>query len=114
MAYIHVRKVPEDWRHPKDEHGRYIALLPGYYLEESREEWEELVEEFEREGRTRKEAEEHVNSTQFTVKPEDYMPQWDESKLTHFQLYEDTSEGTPVSPVMSIEEYPELFDAFIH
>lgn len=32
------------------------------------------------------------------------MPQWDEDEKTHFQMHEDTSEGTPKSPPMESKE----------
>jgi hypothetical protein len=32
------------------------------------------------------------------------MPQWPEEERTHWQMYEDTSEGTPISPVMESPE----------
>lgn len=28
---------------------------------------------------------------------EDYMPEWSEEELTHIQLYENTTEGTPMT-----------------
>ena len=34
----------------------------------------------------------------------DYMPDWSEEEKTHFCLYEDVSEGTPVSPVFATKE----------
>lgn len=38
----------------------------------------------------------------------DYMPDWDESERTHYQAYENTTEGTPISPVFATED--ELID----
>jgi len=36
---------------------------------------------------------------------EDYMPEFPQGTATHFQMYEETSEGTPISPVCAtIEE----------
>lgn len=32
------------------------------------------------------------------------MPDWPESERTHLQMYEDTTEGTPISPVMKTAE----------
>ena len=32
------------------------------------------------------------------------MPEWPEAERTHWQMYEDTSEGTPISPVMETPE----------
>lgn len=36
--------------------------------------------------------------------PKDYMPDWPEEERTHWQMYEDTSEGTPISPVFETPE----------
>lgn len=36
--------------------------------------------------------------------PEDYMPDWPEEERTHYQMYETTSEGTPISPVFATPE----------
>jgi hypothetical protein len=36
--------------------------------------------------------------------PADYMPNWPENERTHFQMYEDTTEGTPISPVFETPE----------
>ena len=32
------------------------------------------------------------------------MPEWPEHEKTHFQMYENTTEGTPISPVMPTPE----------
>jgi hypothetical protein len=34
----------------------------------------------------------------------DYMPQWAPEERTHFMMYEDTSEGTPISPAFATAE----------
>ena len=39
---------------------------------------------------------------------EDYMPEWKDEELTHIQLYENTSEGTPISPVYLASEIEKL------
>ena len=31
--------------------------------------------------------------------PEAFTPDWPDSERTHWQMYEDTTEGTPISPV---------------
>lgn len=36
--------------------------------------------------------------------PKDYMPDWPDAERTHWQMYEDTSEGTPISPVCETPE----------
>lgn len=35
---------------------------------------------------------------------EDYMPNWPDEECTHFMMYEDTSEGTPISPAFETPE----------
>ncbi|TIW20139.1 MAG: hypothetical protein E5V63_32185 [Mesorhizobium sp.] len=35
---------------------------------------------------------------------EDYMPDWPDAERTHFMMYEDTSEGTPISPAFATPE----------
>lgn len=63
-----VRRVPPDWKHPTDFHGRYIPM------EEPMSDWEnEIVE-------------------------------WTPEQATHFMMYEDTSEGTPISPAFATPE----------
>lgn len=36
--------------------------------------------------------------------PGDHMPDWPESERTHFMMYEDVSEGTPISPAFATPE----------
>lgn len=36
--------------------------------------------------------------------PGDYRPDWSSEEMTAFQIYEEVSEGTPVSPVFQSEE----------
>lgn len=78
-----VRRVRGDWQHPKDARGRFIPLFEDYGrdLDEwkaGRSEWEPL--------------------------PEEYMPSWTEEEADHLMMYENTSEGTPISPVFKTAE----------
>jgi len=36
--------------------------------------------------------------------PDEFMPNWSEAERTHFMMYEDTSEGTPISPAFATAE----------
>lgn len=36
--------------------------------------------------------------------PNDHMPDWPDEERTHFMMYEDTSEGTPISPAFATPE----------
>jgi len=86
-----VRRVPKDWKHPKDKNGNYIPLLYDY--DEDLKSWMEYKEKYKKEEF----SEEKPN-------PKDYMPNWPKEERTHLQMYETTSEGTPISPVMETPE----------
>lgn len=36
--------------------------------------------------------------------PDDYMPTWTEEEATHLMMYENTTEGTPISPAFATPE----------
>ena len=77
-----VRRVPANWEHPKEwRYGRHDFIpfhdrsILKYY-----EAGEDPPEESE------------------------FMPDWKDEERTHYQMYEDTTEGTPISPVMATPE----------
>jgi len=78
------RRVPRWWQHPRDETGDLIPLLSGSFSDALKG-WRE-----------------HNDRPEPT--PLDYMPDWREEDKTHYQMYEDTTEGTPISPVMATPE----------
>lgn len=85
-----MRRVPADWQHPTDAGGEYIPLLNEFTYNA-----EEIAEGL-RDGWLKNEPPNYGCAV---------MPQWPESERTHFQMYEDTTEGTPISPVFAtIEE----------
>jgi hypothetical protein len=90
-----VRKVPKDWEHPRDHRGHLIPLHDRSYAQEAQE-FLAIANE-----KGLQEAVEYMN----LPREEDFMPDWPPSERTHVQMYEDTSEGTPISPVFAtIEE----------
>lgn len=110
-----VRRVPADWQHPRDERGRLIPLYGRSYSEELRK-WNEgnanWIEGLRQDWTTKDWVpidEEHRNMS-FSEwdggqpQSEDYMPDWPEAERTHYQMYEVTSEGTPISPVFASPE----------
>lgn len=74
-----IRRVPPGWKHPVDEEG-YIPMH----------------------DRTVKEAIEkgELQKGEWAAW---YRPEWTEEP-THFQVYEEVTEGTPLSPVFESEE----------
>lgn len=90
-----VRMVPEGWEHPTTQTGRCKPLLDGY--EEALEEFAGAIKEM---GLT--EAIDYYSGGPIS---EDYMlvgvP---DSERTQYMMYEDTSEGTPLSPAFETPE----------
>ena len=89
-----VRKVPSDWKHPKGYGEKYdplyegfAAALAGFKSDVESMGWKEALGY-------------HGGGPN----PDSYMPDWTIEERTHYQMYEDTSEGTPISPVMETPE----------
>ena len=86
---IKIRRVPANWQHPKNERGRYIPMS-------------------ERFGYGAADIKEGLRDGWLKDEPPDYgldiMPRWTDAECTHLQMYEDISEGTPISPVMPTAE----------
>jgi hypothetical protein len=115
-----VRRVPAGWKHPKDDRtGQYMPLLDGFNARLA--EWMESDAQW-RKGLCRNYGWERNNEPEWEpidpkhagmtyeeyngAKPDQdhYVPDWPEAERTHYQMYEDTSEGTPISPVMDSPE----------
>lgn len=87
-----VRRVPENWEHPKDEMGRYIPIYDNY---------ENKVKEFQ----SRVESKGVANALEYY----DGGPKYSrfmhpDGERTHYMMYETTSEGTPISPAFATPE----------
>lgn len=105
-----VRRVHKDWKHPTDEHGNFVPLYGPEDGDALQREWDgekklwdlgahEAIEEDP--DRARMSYEEwHGPRPAWS----DYMRNWHESLRTHLQMYETTTEGTPISPVMATPE----------
>jgi hypothetical protein len=103
-----VRRVPKNWKHPKNEDGNYIPLF-GYSFSDDLAEWKlgnkkwklGLMDDYA--GGWIKISKKYKNMSYEEwdgdkPKKENYMPEWKEKELTHIMMYECTSEGTPISP----------------
>lgn len=99
-----VRMVPANWEHPQytadnapfeRSIGRYIPLLGGSYTEAARE-----FLEMANKGS----LQEAIDYYGEAPKEDDYMPDWPEVERTHLMMYENTSEGTPISPAFKTPE----------
>lgn len=104
-----VRRIPYNWKHPKDENGCYIPLdgdsfskdLEKYNM--GKELWERgFCEDWSDDPRDWKPKESSQNYTYEEwagdpPKEDEYMPYWPDEERT-------CSEGTPISPVMKDPE----------
>lgn len=108
-----VRMVPADWRHPKEynHYRRANEYKPMHYRDWAEEaaEWDAEREKWER-GELPDYASADDAGTPYDQwagpRPysSDYMPNWPADQRTHYMMYEDTSEGTPISPAFATPE----------
>lgn len=89
-----VRKVPRGWEHPKDWFGNYKALMDGYA-----DAFAKFSADVEKYG-----LEEAVNDWGGGPVREDYMPEWTPDEATYYMMYENVTEGTPISPAFATPE----------
>jgi hypothetical protein len=114
-----VRRVPADWQHPKEQKpdwqtGRmvecYKPLLHGERYQTDIDAWDEECTKWKSGWRPdyRTSPEERLMTYEQWAgqRPhrDDYMPDWPAEKRTHLMMYEDTSEGTPISPAFETPE----------
>ncbi len=105
-----LRRVPANWEHPKDTSGKLIPLFQDLSLKQSQENWDQ-EEALWNKGFVKEdgdtiplddEKQKYSYADWVGERPDEdaYMPSWEDEQRTHFQLYEITSEGTPMTPVM--------------
>lgn len=114
-----VRMVPRGWNHPVDNNGRFIPLLKGPFSTRLAE-WEEEASHWEcgetldyskwPKERAYKPRDEKYAGMSFEEYSEacpvasDYMPEFPEGSAIMLMMYENTSEGTPISPAFAAPE----------
>ncbi|MFT5280933.1 MAG: hypothetical protein ACI9AR_000375 [Flavobacteriaceae bacterium] len=81
-----VRRVPKDWKHPKDASGAFIPLMDGRYFKIHLSEW-------------KKQKKNNIENCGSKPIKSEYTKDWAEEERIHYQIYQTTTEGTPVSPV---------------
>lgn len=95
-----VRRVAADWQHPV--HDRWEGregYKPLYDGDRYQRDHDEFIEKLNAEGL-------QAALDYFGRAPDrnDYMPQWTAEERTHLMMYEDTTEGTPISPAFETPE----------
>lgn len=120
-----VRMVPEDWVHPKDFNtfGNELRLKPqhegnfagGYETlaaewDEAWQKWQEgYYDAYESDEKWSRKPDEYADKTYTWYagrrpSPDDWMPVWPPEMKTHYMMYQNTSEGTPISPAFATPE----------
>lgn len=108
-----VRRVPAHWQHPKEYNSyrgeeTYKPLYDANWRERA-EQWDIDRAKWES-GERPDYASEYAADFPFDQyegqRPfsEDYMPSWPDAERTHLMMYEDTTEGTPISPAFETPE----------
>nr|WP_241391385.1 MULTISPECIES: hypothetical protein [Serratia]ULG12114.1 hypothetical protein D1p1_00082 [Serratia entomophila]ULG12372.1 hypothetical protein M3p_00076 [Serratia entomophila]ULG16038.1 hypothetical protein 591p_00188 [Serratia proteamaculans]ULG18409.1 hypothetical protein Man4p_00092 [Serratia proteamaculans]ULG19616.1 hypothetical protein S-prot-1p1_00031 [Serratia proteamaculans] len=103
-----VRRVPRDWQHPKNDNGEYLPLFDGAKYQKRVSRWDEEAERWsegfwtDSNGMLVPLTEEQKGASYSLWNgerpdPKDFMPLWPDEERTHFMMYEDATEGTPVS-----------------
>jgi hypothetical protein len=107
-----VRMVPANWQHPikfKKGGGIHFVHLLGRDFESCALEWDIENEKWNR-GEFPSYADENDKKLTYSEwdgerpKQEDYMPIFTEGTATYYMMYENTSEGTPISPAFETPE----------
>jgi len=112
-----VRRVPADWQHPKDvvlgpsgPVERYRPLFPGERYQNDVDSWDEDCAKWKAGWRPDYCTDPDSRAMTFEQwegqRPhrDDYMPDWPAEQRTNLMMYEDTSEGTPISPAFAAPE----------
>lgn len=112
-----VRRVPADWQHPEIEKpdwrtGRMIKSYQPMFdrpFGPAMQEWYEEWQKWERGERPEYCSEEAAKMSylEWNGGPPDpayYRPDWPEKSRTQLMMYEDTTEGTPISPAFVTPE----------
>lgn len=110
-----VRRVPKDWQHPKKRTydyriGRQVESYQPMFdrpFAEKMDEWYEGWKAWE--NGTDPDSRKHPDIPYWEwhggpPDPEYYRPDWPEETRTHLMMYEDMSEGTPISPAFETPE----------
>lgn len=83
-----VRMVPRGWEHPRNERGNYKPLHDDY--EENKAGWLASLALIGLQAT--------LDDIGTPPDQNDYMPTWEASECVLWMMYEECSEGTPISP----------------
>lgn len=97
-----VRRVPRGWEHPRDDRtGNYKPLHSWQRYATAAAHWLATLAE---KGATPEGLQATIDWCGPPPDREDHMPAWSDAEATHLMMYENTSEGTPISPAFDTPE----------
>lgn len=114
-----VRRVPKDWKHPKymnEYRGECYRPMYDMSFEEALNEWVEAArlwyqgkyKDWEKGIINIEDSDPPLECFEKEIgsapDPDWYMPEWTDEEKTHLMMYEDTTEGTPISPAFETPE----------
>lgn len=111
-----LRKVPANWEHPKKEDGTWQPMFDEFYLDALEEwltnhkSWMDGTHQNLKDDPSLKEMYPFYAMYGGDPPDVDYYQtrKFQPEELTHIQLYESTTEGTPISPVFKADELDKL------
>lgn len=107
-----VRMVTKDWIHPKDGEDKYLPLYEGRDYDDGVENYKKELKEFRDNDFEKQYPDDPLDHFWYCLKDwcgnepvrSDYMPDWKPEDMTHYMMYQNTSEGTPISPSFETPE----------
>lgn len=106
-----VRRVPKNWEHPMVEMDRYVngrvQKVMGHqpmFDEDFESAMDEWYAKFKAYAPADHDNEPYWEYNGAPPDPAYYRPKWSDAERTHLMMYEDTSEGTPISPAFETPE----------
>jgi len=102
-----IRRVPPNWEHPRDNKRRYIPLLEGMFDLKMKKWWDEYETWVTGEHKYREEGDTDADFVEWDGDAPQ-LSMYLESRFietpTWYQMYENVSEGTPVTPPFETKE----------
>jgi len=102
-----IRRVPPNWEHPKDKQGRFKPIFNSSF-ENAASQWKNDFISWEFGGRPHynSEGDEQLEFWEYYGGPPDrkYYRIYQDEEATWFPVYENVSEGTPVTPPFATKE----------
>lgn len=104
-----IRLVASSWEHPKrNDTDSYQPQMSGAYFKSAMEDYETALSEWNEHPEPGETFETWTRYSESGPEEKWYMPDWSEDEKTHMQMYENTSEGTPISPVFRRDQPDEM------